>query len=81
MVLGNCGEPTWVETREEWRQRAVPAGTILDGWYVARYPRVIQASVEIEEWTYDLGRTKFTRILVFEDGILVSIRTGGYGGR
>ena len=81
MVVGNCGEPTWVDSREEWRMRAVPAGAILDGWYVAGYPRVVQVLTHIEEWTYDLGRNKFTRILTFEDGFLISIKTGGYGGR
>jgi hypothetical protein len=79
MVLANCGEPTWVDTRREWRSRVVPAGTIIDGWYVTKVPRTIRVQVEIEQWTYDLGRSKFVRFLAFENGILISITTGGYG--
>jgi len=78
-VLYNCGEPTWVDRRQEWRWQTVPAGTIVDGWYVGRQPRTMKILLEIEQWTYDLGRNKFIRIFTFENGILTSIETGGYG--
>lgn len=78
-VLNNCGEPTWVDRREERRWGAVPYGTVIDGWYISERSTVGQVIVEIEEWTYDLGRTKFMRIFMFENGILINIGTGGYG--
>lgn len=33
----------------------------------------------IEEWTYNFGTSRFIQTLVFEDGILMSITSGGYG--
>ena len=35
--------------------------------------------VVVEEWTYNLGPNRFTRILTFRNNKLVDIRTGGYG--
>jgi hypothetical protein len=39
-----------------------------------RYPGFV---VHVEEWTYDLGRNKFRRLLTFENGRLVRIETRG----
>jgi hypothetical protein len=79
VVLNNCGNPTWVETRREWRWLTVPPGVVIDGWYVANRPVVVQVPVDIVVWTYDLGKTRFMRIFAFENGFLTSISTGGYG--
>ena len=35
-----------------------------------RYPGIL---VHVDEWTYDLGRNKFRRLLTFENGRLVRI--------
>ncbi len=35
--------------------------------------------IEYETWRYDLGPMTFSRILVFADGALDSIKTGDYG--
>ena len=37
-----------------------------------RYPGY---TVQIDEWTYDMGRNKFRRLLRFENGRLVDIQT------
>ena len=74
-VLSNCGEPSWVESREE---RMVGAGFVPfhtpDGWL--RGPLLIN---EIETWVYNFGPSRFMWILIFEGGILRSADTGGYG--
>ena len=35
--------------------------------------------VQLEEWTYNLGPTRFMRAIRFEDGIVVKIESIGYG--
>lgn len=44
-----------------------------------REPLFVEEFVEIEEWTYNLGSTRFIRYLIFENGVLVDIITGDYG--
>lgn len=34
----------------------------------------------VEEWTYDFGPHRLVQTIVFEDGHLVDVRSGGYGG-
>jgi hypothetical protein len=46
-------------------------------WY--REPFLVKEQVKIEEWTYNLGTTRFVRYLRFENGILTEIRTGDKG--
>ena len=74
-VLNKCGEPSWVESREETTVGAgfVPFHT-PDGWL--RWPLIIN---EIERWIYNFGPTRFMWILTFENGILKAANTGGYG--
>lgn len=50
------------------------------GWTDFRYPGLF---VRVDEWTYELGRNKFRRLLTFENGRLIRIETrskpsGGY---
>ena len=79
-VLRKCGEPAYIETREEVRTRRdsgsfqfEPEKRIQIG------PLFVQELVTIEEWEYNLGPTRFIRYLRFENGRLVSITTGDYG--
>jgi hypothetical protein len=37
------------------------------------------ASIEIDEWTYNMGPRDFVYTLIFRNGILFSIESGGYG--
>jgi hypothetical protein len=44
------------------------------GWTDFRYPGLF---VRVDEWTYELGRNKFRRLLTFENGRLIRIETRG----
>jgi len=66
-VLMQCGEPTLKEERKEEIVESVGGGTKR------------KMSVNVEEWTYNLGPSRFMRILTFRNGRLVDIRTGDYG--
>jgi hypothetical protein len=74
-VLSNCGEPSWVQSKEE---RTVGSGFVPfhtpDGWL--RGPLIV---TEIEQWVYNFGPSRFMWVLTFENGILRSISNGGYG--
>ena len=52
-------------------------------WYrekeLYREPYLAVEDILIEEWTYNLGPTRFIRYLIFENGRLVDIKTGDYG--
>jgi hypothetical protein len=66
-VAAKCGDPYLKDVhQEELRERLVNG-------------EVSNTFVAVEEWTYNLGPNRFTRILTFRNGKLVDIRTGGYG--
>ncbi len=65
-VLAKCGEPSLKDSHgEEIREK-------LDG-------TERKVFVTVEEWTYNLGPTRFVRVLTFRNSKLVDIRTGNYG--
>ena len=65
-VLAKCGEPTLKDSHvEEIRERLGDTER--------------KVFVTVEEWTYNLGPTRFVRILTFRNSTLTDIRTGGYG--
>ena len=78
-VVAYCGEPTQVTVGEKRQlgQFFVPYH-VRDGWLV-QGPFIGEVPVEVEEWVYNFGPTRFMRILSFENGILRSVRYGGYG--
>ena len=83
-VLQKCGEPDFVESwKEELIQRDFGIRREFDresgryAWH--REPFLVKEEVMIEEWTYNLGPTRFVRYLRFENGILTAIRTGDKG--
>jgi hypothetical protein len=63
-----CGSPWFEETRYEDRV-VVHERT--------KEERVV--TVRVDEWTYNFGSRDFTTTLIFEDGVLVALRQGGYG--
>ena len=78
-VLRNCGQPNFVEVRQEERIKrdlgsalALPEGTRSS-------PLFLREFVTIEEWEYNSGPTEFIRYLTFENGILTRITMGDYG--
>ena len=65
-VLAKCGEPSLKDSHvEEFREK-------LDG-------TERNVFVTVEEWTYNLGPTRFVRILTFRNSRLTDIKTGNYG--
>ncbi len=65
-VLAKCGEPTTKDSHvEEFRERLDDSER--------------KVFVTVEEWTYNLGPTRFVRILTFRNNKLTDIRTGNYG--
>jgi hypothetical protein len=78
-VVRNCGEPTQVEVGQERiiGQYFIPH-RMRDGWLVEG-PVIGEVPVDLEQWVYNLGPTRFVRILTFQNGILKSISHGGYG--
>jgi hypothetical protein len=66
-VIAKWGEPTWRDTRQEELKEQLPDKTF----------RMI--TITIDEWTYNLGPSRFMRILTFKNGKLTDIKTGDYG--
>jgi len=77
-VQERCGDPDFADTREEQRTVRRTVWTEVNGVPIAREIEVI-VSVLVDEWTYDLGPNRFIRHLVFEQGRLVKVWTGGRG--
>lgn len=62
-LLARCGEPAYRSTRLQ----------LLPPPLGGRYP---QTAVPVEEWVYELGRGRFTRIVVLEGGVVQDIELG-----
>jgi hypothetical protein len=91
-VLAHCGEPSWVEERQEERLiRNCRSRSYREdlGWKDREYYRrrhrpdgphdACVIHVTIEEWFYNFGSSRFTQTLLFEDNRLVDIIEGDYG--
>ncbi len=78
-VVQNCGEPSWVQVGEQRAQGQYFAPNhITDGWYT-QGPIITAIPMEVEQWVYNYGHTRFVRIFTFQNGVLTSIDHGGYG--
>jgi len=70
-----CGEPTEIRVRVVERSRTIhrqlPDGSVISD--------TITVAVELEDWVYDFGPQRFVRVVTFESGQVVDIRTLGYG--
>lgn len=79
-VTAKCGPPTasrtWVEDRHAYFSH-----------YYDRYNKQYHASLGrqgpnyYERWVYVLGAQRFTRYLLFENGVLIKIELGDKGSR
>ena len=88
-VLAECGEPDYVEIREEERVYRFGRHPSYYGYYDnyeyerRKYgygaPYRIKELVIIEEWTYNHGPGRFMDHLILENGIVVAITSGDYG--
>jgi hypothetical protein len=66
-VVAKCGEPYLKDVHQEALRERLANGDVRTTFVV------------VEEWTYNLGPNRFTRILTIRNGKLVDLRTGGYG--
>jgi len=65
-VLARCDEPSLKDTHvEEIREKLGDTER--------------KVFITVEEWTYNLGPTRFVRILTFRNSRLADIKTGNYG--
>jgi hypothetical protein len=72
-VLRKCGKPDIVDRwDEEQGLLGSTANRIGEG-------RSIRAFINVEQWTYNFGPTRFLYILTFKNGILTEIKTGNKG--
>ena len=84
-VRYKCGEPasieTWTEERSRYLHYRLKPGddrhTGKKGYRSRGHGK--KTYVNVEEWTYNLGPSRFMRLLRFENGKLKKLETGGYG--
>ncbi|MEW6117089.1 MAG: DUF2845 domain-containing protein [Nitrospirota bacterium] len=65
-VVSKCGEPTYKDYRKVQKRRETGFGEE-------------RVSINIEDWTYNFGPDYLLLFLTFENGRVVTIKTGGYG--
>jgi hypothetical protein len=77
-VLNRCGDPDLVTTRIEKRKVKHRYTRWVNG---VQESVIEEAEVEVplDEWTYDLGPRSFIRYVLFENGSVINVATGGYG--
>jgi hypothetical protein len=69
-LLGKCGAPTFVESRQAQRSE----------WVGDRYQGANRTvTITLETWTYDLGPGRLVQYARIEAGKVVDVRSGGYG--
>jgi hypothetical protein len=66
-VLIKCGSPAW---KDDWTDQIITNPNSVDA---------SRLSIDRERWVYNFGHNSFLRFLLFENGRLVNIATGGYG--
>jgi hypothetical protein len=82
-VFRKCGSPLYTNHRIEYRVVRWYNPGLDWGWYNRWYNPGVDweryIPVEVEEWFYDFGATRFMQLLRFENGRLVYIQSLGYG--
>jgi len=80
-VLNWCGPPTW---EDSWVEDRLVNPNVYPFSSSQKFPSnqapiAVVVHVAVDQWTYNNGPTQFIRILTFERGRLVNIKTGDYG--
>jgi hypothetical protein len=70
-----CGTPTHVVQRNEKEKVSLRARHAAGSEFIEER----EITLEVEEWYFDLGRNRFSRLIRFENGRLAKITTGQYG--
>jgi hypothetical protein len=79
-VRSKCGDPAFVAQRVEKRRVKVK----VRRWVVDQMEEVVEereVEVPIDEWTYDMGPSRFIRIVSFENLRVTGVAARGYGQR
>jgi hypothetical protein len=79
-VRAICGAPDAAARHVEFRTVRIPAACGVRDRH-GRCLGYVEHTVEviIDEWTYDFGRNRFIQYVMFEQGRLVRVSSGGYG--
>ena len=80
-VRNKCGDPDYVGQRVEKRKRREKVRRQGEAGYSEEVMEEREVEILLDEWIYDLGPKKFTRMAVFENGRVVWTGTGDYGKR
>ena len=78
-VLDKCGPPSTTHTWEEDRY-AYFSKYYDHEEHRYRAPRAERGPLTMERWSYILGAQRFTRHLLFENGVLIRIELGAKQG-
>lgn len=79
-VVDKCGQPDHIETRQETRHIKnyhYHKHNGSKGWH--KPPYFVTETIQIEEWIYNFGPTRFMRHLIFMTGRLEKIEIGDKG--
>ena len=79
-VQKKCGDPDFAGQRIEKRRVKVKVKD-RQGSYGEEVSEEREVEILLDEWTYDLGPQRFIRNVVFENGRVIHVGTGGYGTR
>lgn len=77
-VHNRCGDPDTTSTRVE-KRKVKRRYTRWVGNVQETVVEEVEVEVPLDEWTYDLGANAFIRYVLFENGRVIEIATGGYG--
>ncbi len=83
-VRSLCGIPDFTSQRVEYRTvRRIVNGPCFkqQGQLICGHVEEHSVEVQIDEWVYDTGSTRFIRTLTFEQGRLREVVTGRYGNK
>lgn len=77
-VHNRCGDPDATSTRVE-KRKVKRKYTRWVGNVQESVVEEVEVEVPLDEWMYDLGANAFIRYVIFENGRVIDVATGGYG--
>lgn len=81
-LLQECGPPSDVSSWQEERWEAFeapPPPRLYRGFERRRGVYGVRRIVQVEQWTYNRGPSRFIDVVRIEDGFVRRIQSGGYG--
>ena len=80
-VQKKCGDPDFAGQRTEKRRLKVKVKARHGAGLSEEVEEEREVEILLDEWIYDLGPTRFIRNVVFENGRVIDVGTGGYGSK